>query len=219
MSAGAKTCSRCKDTKPCSAFTVERGTWGRRLGSWCKQCHAEYSKEHGRKETQRFPAGVLAPNYAHIVAKRCLWCAEVKAVSDFYAARGRPSGHCKACHYAYYRKRVKEDPTYLRDKQRKLQKRKQALVAAMKTAVGCTDCGEQHPAVLDYHHNDPATKVATVAQLTLNNGAMRKVRAEMAKCTVLCANCHRKRHWGERYSEALRDEVESPVTTYIKKAG
>lgn len=152
----------------------------------------------------------------------CPRCREEKLTSAFYVdkRRGRPTSYCKPCHRQYYRDRVASDPTYLFRKQQKLKKRKQAHVASVKSAIGCIECGETHPAVLDFHHRDPSTKTATVAELTLNNGSMARVLAEAAKCDVLCANCHRKHHWAERYPSALLEAVESPVTTYInKKAG
>ena len=60
----------------------------------------------------------------------------------------------------------------------------------------CVDCsGEFHPAVFDFHHLDPSKKDLKVA-----NSFCRKwevVRAELDKCVMLCANCHRLRHHSE----------------------
>jgi transposase len=53
----------------------------------------------------------------------------------------------------------------------------------------CAICGySRNPAALQFHHLDPATK-----EFTLRNGdtrSLERMRAEAAKCVLLCANCH-----------------------------
>tara|TARA_R110000764_G_C10728596_1_gene349116 strand:+ start:95 stop:469 length:375 start_codon:yes stop_codon:yes gene_type:complete len=44
----------------------------------------------------------------------------------------------------------------------------------------------------DYHHIDPATKLYQVSNIL--HGPMDRVYAEVDKCLLLCANCHRKEH-------------------------
>ncbi|MBX0349489.1 HNH endonuclease [Halomicroarcula pellucida] len=60
---------------------------------------------------------------------------------------------------------------------------------------GCARCGETDPACLDFHHRDDADKEMTVSEMVTHGYAKSKLRAEMAKCVVLCANCHRKEHY------------------------
>jgi transposase-like protein/DNA-directed RNA polymerase subunit RPC12/RpoP len=53
----------------------------------------------------------------------------------------------------------------------------------------CTLCGyDRNPRALQFHHLDPTAKL-----FTLRNGNLRSLasmRAEAAKCVLLCANCH-----------------------------
>lgn len=68
--------------------------------------------------------------------------------------------------------------------------------AALRTLkdVPCADCGESHdPSVMDFHHNEDEHKVHNVSWLLVNRG-WKTVLDEVAKCVVLCANCHRYRH-------------------------
>jgi hypothetical protein len=59
--------------------------------------------------------------------------------------------------------------------------------------VGCLRCSENDPAALDLHHRDPTTKLFNLGATRDQSAAA--VRAEIAKCDVLCANCHRKMHF------------------------
>lgn len=65
----------------------------------------------------------------------------------------------------------------------------------LKATFSCMECGESHPATLDFHHRDPATKEYNVARLLSTTMARKKILAEIEKCDVLCANCHRKLHY------------------------
>ena len=58
--------------------------------------------------------------------------------------------------------------------------------------VPCMDCGTQYPSyVMDFHHRDPSTKDFTINQS--GNRGIAKVKEEIIKCDVICANCHRER--------------------------
>jgi hypothetical protein len=69
-----------------------------------------------------------------------------------------------------------------------------AWYRSMLKQLMCVECGETDYRVLEWHHRDPTTKEIDVG----NNVQSKKRRlAEMAKCDLLCANCHRRRHWAE----------------------
>lgn len=55
----------------------------------------------------------------------------------------------------------------------------------------CVDCGESDPDVLDFDH--PRDKRADVSRLIHVAVSWNVVLAEIAKCEVRCANCHRRR--------------------------
>lgn len=58
-------------------------------------------------------------------------------------------------------------------------------------AQPCMDCGGEFPyAVMQLHHRDPATKKMDVGTATSVTTALK----ELAKCDVVCANCHMLRH-------------------------
>lgn len=76
-------------------------------------------------------------------------------------------------------------------------RRKQALknwFKKIKRDLECESCGESHSACLDFHHK--GQKENGVAELVNEKRASKeRIRQEIDKCEVLCANCHRKRHY------------------------
>lgn len=61
----------------------------------------------------------------------------------------------------------------------------------------CQDCGlrSEHFAIYDFHHTNPEEKDFGVNKLFGFRWA--RIVAELDKCILLCANCHRMRHSGE----------------------
>jgi hypothetical protein len=49
---------------------------------------------------------------------------------------------------------------------------------------------------LDFHHIDPTTKDEGICVL-ISTGIWDKVKAELDKCILVCANCHREMHHPE----------------------
>ena len=59
-------------------------------------------------------------------------------------------------------------------------------------SVGCMDCPETDPIVLEFHHRNPDEKLFTIGRAT-GTESVPKLLAEIEKCDVVCANCHRRR--------------------------
>ena len=57
----------------------------------------------------------------------------------------------------------------------------------------CSACGyNRYIGSLEFHHLDPAKKDFNLAAAHCTN--FEKIKAELDKCIVLCANCHREEH-------------------------
>lgn len=57
----------------------------------------------------------------------------------------------------------------------------------------CMDCGvTYHPCQMDFDHREGVDKVAGVNQI-IKNGNWEDALAEIAKCDLVCSNCHRLR--------------------------
>jgi hypothetical protein len=55
----------------------------------------------------------------------------------------------------------------------------------------CVDCGEADPIVLDFDHVR-GKKLCNVSHLLSGTPSLKRIQAEIDKCEVRCANCHRR---------------------------
>jgi hypothetical protein len=68
-----------------------------------------------------------------------------------------------------------------------------ALVRELKTKP-CTDCGQAYPwYVMDFDHRDGTVKEFDISKGVRRGLAIARVLAEVEKCDLVCANCHRAR--------------------------
>lgn len=61
-------------------------------------------------------------------------------------------------------------------------------------SAGCRLCGESAPSVLDFHHIDGTKNKMAVNEMVPSGCSKADIRAEITKCDLVCANCHRKEH-------------------------
>jgi predicted acetyltransferase len=94
----------------------------------------------------------------------------------------------------YHRKYYQENKEKYFAKARSSQKRFADWYKELKRGLACKECGENHPACLHFHHRNPEEKEYNIVELRQKQ-SRRLVLAELAKCDVLCANCHAKLHW------------------------
>lgn len=61
-------------------------------------------------------------------------------------------------------------------------------------------CGEGRTICLDFHHKDPSDKLFGIN--SAGHIGLERLKAEIEKCIVICANCHRVLHELEREENA-----------------
>lgn len=85
-------------------------------------------------------------------------------------------------------------------------------VQEIKSQLCCADCGQQHPATLQFHHLNSEDKMFNVADAVRNGVSLERIKKEISKCIVLCANCHAIRHHDmrnkKRTSPGIAGELE-----------
>ena|SRR3990167_8862150 len=65
-----------------------------------------------------------------------------------------------------------------------------------KSQLVCKVCGERTVICLDFHHLDGKTKDFSLGLARNWGWGIKRLKSEIEKCIVLCANCHRKAHAG-----------------------
>jgi hypothetical protein len=145
---------------------------------------------------------VSRSNIAGPMEKRCTKCGINKDINAFafrYRAKNRRNSWCRDCmsphqkaHYSANRSK------YIRDavgRNRELRASIRLRLNEYLESRPCSDCGETDPVALDFHHanGDKDFSISDAA-----NFAESKLWMEVDKCVVLCANCHRKKHFKEK---------------------
>lgn len=76
-------------------------------------------------------------------------------------------------------------------------------LAELKSKYGCFRCGVNDPRVLDFHHRDKRDKLFGISALRREVG-FKQLANEIAKCEVVCSNCHRILHDEEKRGVVYR---------------
>lgn len=141
--------------------------------------------------------------------KVCTKCSESKAHDDFYKNSRSKDGRnswCKACHAARARDKYYnygDDARIARNRER-IRNEARDYIWNYLSSHPCVDCGEDDVIVLEFDHREPSEKAYTISQ-TLHV-SIDKLSAEIAKCDVRCANCHRRRTQNQFGSWKLQRE-------------
>jgi hypothetical protein len=107
---------------------------------------------------------------------------------------------------AYYQKRREHIRAMKRVSQKRLRVKRADYMRALKEGRACSICGgTPHFSAMDFHHVQPANKRENVSIIVGRGWSMDSIHAEMAKCDLVCANCHRYLHWQEK--EAAKAEA------------
>lgn len=132
--------------------------------------------------------------------KCCTRCKLVKSEAEFPSRRRAKDGRaswCRACFKDNWRERYYGNHTLYKlkhsESRNRLRAEKARNVYEYLKSHPCVDCGESDPLVLEFDHRGDAIKFEAVTQMVINNASWAKITAEMRKCDVRCANCHRRK--------------------------
>jgi hypothetical protein len=129
--------------------------------------------------------------------RRCGKCGEEKSIDEFAwrrKAKGQRDNYCRPCrakykqaHYAANRQRYIDSAR--RRTRAVFSERLDFLIGYLREHP-CVDCGESDPIVLEFDHlRDKSFGIGE----GFRDRAWQSILDEMAKCEVVCANCHRRR--------------------------
>ena len=153
-------------------------------------------------------------------------CGELKPLEDFapkYRGLRQPSSYCRGCQSKYHKEWYQENRERVTARVRANRARTESHVDKVIVRLDvrrrrwlhllehpCVDCGESDPLVLEFDHR--SEKRAGVNELMRNHRTWPEISAEIEKCDVRCANCHRRRTASTHgYYEDLLDVAGSIV--------
>lgn len=135
--------------------------------------------------------------YNRSMTKTCTNCGQTKPLEDFHRNKNTKDGRaysCKPCMNQAVGRRHK-DPVYRERQETQAAKKTKAnreFLWKYLTEHPCEHCGNSDPRVLEFDHIDQNTKTADISYLVYRS-PLERIQEEIAKCRVLCANCHRIR--------------------------
>ncbi|MBI2674343.1 MAG: hypothetical protein HYX22_01230 [Candidatus Yanofskybacteria bacterium] len=129
--------------------------------------------------------------------KICTKCKKEKSPNEFnFRVKniGLRQYQCRECTRAFVRSHYQRNKEYylIKAKRRNTGQRLEArsYIKEYLQKHSCIDCGESDIIVLEFDHKD--NKFKEVAGL-VGHYPLLKIKEEIKKCDVRCANCHRKK--------------------------
>ena len=135
--------------------------------------------------------------------KTCATCKVEKPETEFnwrWKSLGIRHVTCRECHKSYrkswYESHKEEHIGNVYERKKKSIQKAREFVWDYLTAHPCVECGETDPVVLEFDHLYGKDK--DIATLAGQGYSIKAIKKEIAKCQVLCANCHRRKTSRER---------------------
>ena len=102
---------------------------------------------------------------------------------------------CQECQKKYTKKHYDNNREKYIEASKRRNKENPPLnkIIEYKKTKNCEECGDNRWYVLDFHHKDPKEKDRAVSHF--HGCSWDKILKEIKKCIVLCANCHREKHF------------------------
>lgn len=126
--------------------------------------------------------------------KRCTKCKQEKSLDCFAKLSKSIDGVrsiCKSCMSDYHKADWKESPERRTSVRANLKRQRQHNLEKMIESLGeqrCADCGETNLLKLEFDHL--RDKKFNISEGIAKGYAWKRIKEEIDKCQVLCANCH-----------------------------
>lgn len=127
------------------------------------------------------------------------WCKRCESTLPLEALNRYKDGYqwwCRECFKTYFRERGRVHLDQVEKSRTARRERAHDHVLKHLRATACADCGERDPLVLEYDH--VGAKVKDVGALVAWAARIDQIEAEIARCEVVCCNCHRRRTYLRR---------------------
>ncbi len=131
-----------------------------------------------------------------IDTKKCGKCGKTKHLDEFAwssRAANKKQPYCRECSNKLGRQNYQDNKERYFLQAKKRDKEMRDWLNEQKS-VPCVDCaGVFDPICMDFDHLPEHDKVMDISKMRRRRMAWDKIKAEVAKCEVVCSNCHRLR--------------------------
>ena len=128
--------------------------------------------------------------------RRCNRCEQTLPLTAFNRHGNGHQWWCRECFKAYFQQRGQLHLQQVNSSRDARRTRAHEYVLTHLQGTSCADCGERDPRILEFDHI--AGKTTEVSALVGRCTRVDLIEAEIAKCAVVCCNCHRRRTYGRR---------------------
>lgn len=128
--------------------------------------------------------------------KICGRCGETKPLADFAwksKAKGTYQWACKSCHKIMRTEHYNSNKSKIYEQIKTRQRDLKNKIWQYKIEHPCADCGESDPVVLEFDHL--GDKEFNIGHGGKDGYSWDRILKEIAKCEVVCRNCHVRRTW------------------------
>ena len=132
--------------------------------------------------------------------EKCTTCKKEKIIDEFnfkIKALGVRHHQCKECTRLFVKNHYNSNKSYyLKKTQKRNSKIKSEVHDYLKQYFlknPCIDCGESDITVLEFDHTGKIPKFKAVSSLMRYGFPLSKIKEEINRCEVRCANCHRRK--------------------------
>lgn len=133
--------------------------------------------------------------------KKCCRCHNNKGIDEFNRKSANKDGrerYCKECHRKKNRLHYAAQKGLYILRSIAARKAKRRWFWDFKSTLKCETCGTDKPWRLAFHHRDPSEKDLEVSRMISDSAPLKRIQEEIAKCDVLCHNCHADVHYANR---------------------
>ena len=130
--------------------------------------------------------------------KTCATCKEEKTESEFNRKKSSRDGlqhTCRKCSQLtskqYYKDNRSKHIKQIGERRKRNIQRNREFIWSWLTSHPCVDCGESDPIVLEFDHQH--NKEKAISDAVRHAWSLKKLKEEINKCVVRCANCHRRK--------------------------
>ena len=135
--------------------------------------------------------------------KRCGRCGNHLPITAFARYGSALQSYCRRCQKEYDAAWYRANRERRKAKVQSDRTQHAAWLDSLKKGRPCADCGNSYPPyVMEWDHLPGAVKTLVLADTRRAAHSKKRILAELEKCELVCANCHRERTFGKRRKAA-----------------